>query len=79
MYPTPCTLNHRSSSLDPQPSTLKDRGAGEADQSETCLLGPIDPSFRALAGRLNFTVRRHKFNKDSLFVVRDPRMNTGLI
>ena len=24
-----------------------------------------DPSFRALSGRLQFTVRRHKFNKDS--------------
>ena len=29
------------------------------------LLGPVDPSFRALSGRLKFTVRRHKFNKDS--------------
>ena len=29
-------------------------------------LGPVDPSFRALSGRLKFTVRRHKFNKDSL-------------
>ena len=27
------------------------------------LLGPVDPSFRALSGRLKFTVRRHKFNK----------------
>ena len=31
------------------------------------LLGPVDPSFRALSGRLKFTVRRHKFNTDSLF------------
>ena len=30
------------------------------------LLGPVDPSFRALAGRLEFMVRRHKFNKDPL-------------
>jgi len=30
------------------------------------LLGPVVPSFRALSGRLKFTVRRHKFNKDSL-------------
>ena len=29
------------------------------------LVGPVDPSFRALSGRLKFTVRRHKFNKDS--------------
>ena len=28
-------------------------------------LGPVDPSFRALSGHLKFTVRRHKFNKDS--------------
>ena len=30
------------------------------------LLGPVDSSFRALSGRLKFTVRRHNFNKDSL-------------
>jgi len=29
-------------------------------------VGPVDPAFRALSGRLKFTVRRHKFNKDSL-------------
>jgi len=28
-------------------------------------LGPVDPSFRALDGRLKFTVRRHEINKDS--------------
>jgi len=27
--------------------------------------GPVDPSFRALSGRLKFTVRRHKSNKYS--------------
>ena len=27
------------------------------------LLDPVDPSFRALSGRLKFTVRRPKFNK----------------
>ena len=27
-----------------------------------------DPSFRALSGLLKFTARRHKFNKDSLFL-----------
>jgi len=31
------------------------------------LLGPIVSSFQALAGRLKFTARRHKFNKDALF------------
>ena len=30
------------------------------------LLGPVVPSFRTLSGRLQFAVRRHQFNKDSL-------------
>ena len=34
------------------------------------LLGPVDPSFRALSGRPKFTVRRHKLNVDSLSVQR---------
>ena len=29
-------------------------------------LGPVDSSFRALYGRLKFTVRRHTFNEDPL-------------
>jgi len=33
------------------------------------ILSPVVPSFRALSGRLKLTVRRHKFNKDSLSVV----------
>jgi len=39
-----------------------ERGPGVSSS----LLGPVVPSFRALSGRLDFTVRRHKFNKDSL-------------
>jgi hypothetical protein len=31
------------------------------------LHGPVDPSFRALSGRLKFSLRRHKFNEDPLF------------
>ena len=38
------------------PRAVKSDGAG----------GPVHPSFRALPGRLKFTVRRHKFNKDIL-------------
>ena len=30
------------------------------------LLGPVVPSFRTISGRLAFTARRHKSNKDSL-------------
>ena len=39
------------------------------------LLGPVDPSFRALPGRLKCTVRRHKFwgsFTEALALVRDP-------
>ena len=35
-------------------------------------LGPVDPSSRALSGRLKFTVRRQKFNKESL-IKHNPR------
>jgi len=43
--------------------------------STSCIVkGPVDPSFRALSGRLNFTVRRHTFNEDSLsLAVRSAR------
>ena len=34
------------------------------------LLGPVDPLFRAVSGHLKLTVRRHKFNKDSLLMWR---------
>ena len=30
------------------------------------LFGPVDPSFRALSGRLEFTVRCQEFNEGSL-------------
>ena len=36
------------------------------------LLGPVDPSFRALSGPLKITVRRHKFNEDSFFCKHPP-------
>ena len=35
-------------------------------RASSSLLGPEDPSFRALPGRLKSTVRRHTFNNDSL-------------
>ena len=37
------------------------------------LVGPIDPSFRALSGRRKFTVRRHHSNEDSLSLERKQR------
>jgi len=37
-----------------------------AHRVSSSLLGPVVPSLRALSGRFDFTVRRHKFNKDSL-------------
>ena len=36
------------------------------NRASSSLSGPVVPSLRALSGRLNFTVRRHKFNTDSL-------------
>jgi len=42
------------------------QGGGRVCGSESPL-GPVDASFRALSGRLKFTVR-HKFNKDYLSV-----------
>jgi hypothetical protein len=33
--------------------------------------GPVDTSFRAVSGCLKFTVRRHKFNQDSLSVEQE--------
>ena len=40
-------------------------------------LGPEDLSFRALFGRLKFTVRRHKFTEDSLSAGREPAAHCG--
>ena len=50
---------------------LVERGCLDYDalpshRASSSLLGPVDPLFQALAGRLQFTVRRHKFDKDSL-------------
>jgi hypothetical protein len=38
---------------------------GHSSCVSSSLLGPVDPSFRALSGRLKLTVRRHKFNNSS--------------
>ena len=55
-FPALQTRNTRSTTTPPhRPSSQTER------------LGPVDPSFRALSGRLKFTVGRQKFNKDSLF------------
>ena len=40
--------------------------AAANDPYPHAVASPNDPSFRALSGRLKFTVRRHKFNKYSL-------------
>ena len=41
-------------------------GEGVVHRVSASLLSPVDPSFRALSGRIKFTVRRYKFDKDSL-------------
>jgi len=41
-------------------------GAGASEESKGHVeYAEVVPSCRALSGRLKFTVRRHKFNKDS--------------
>ena len=53
----------------PSPTVGSCEAAGSHERDtpvRRSLLGPADPSFRALSGRLEFTVRRHKFDKDSL-------------
>ena len=41
-----------------------------ATSQGSCLVGPVDPSFRALSGCLKFTDGHHQFNKDSLSCLR---------
>ena len=41
------------------------RNQTETELVLSSLLGPVYTSVRALSGRLKFTVRRHKFNKES--------------
>ena len=46
------------------------QGPGVCSRTSRCWLlsDPVDPSFRALSGRLNLTDRRHQFNEDSPLV-----------
>ena len=59
-------LQNLSFSLSMSSRSTSRAGLGTRGQGSS-LLGPLDPSFRALSGRLKFTVRRHEFNKDPLF------------
>jgi len=47
------------------PSPSGSRPPCTASLVTSSLLGPVDSSFRDLSRRLKFTVRRHKFNKES--------------
>ena len=42
----------------------EERRVGPARALEAAAVSPVHPSFRALSGRLKFTVRRHKSNKN---------------
>ena len=65
----PAARNH------PERRVCQSRGKHCASSS---LLVSVDPSFRALSGRLKFAVRRHSFNKDSLSE-RDACDSTGVM
>ena len=47
-------------------SRLTFRHRYDVHRVPSSLLSAVDPSFRALSGRLKFTVRRHEFNTESL-------------
>ena len=78
-FPRPCNLLSLSS-IPPHPARshaanfgvwIGNRRAKEAAWvrwrvAHSVWACPVVPSFRALSGRLKFTVRRHKFNKYSL-------------
>jgi len=71
-----------------QPLAVHLRGLGESGLAITALELPLctscivksfrSHSFRALSGRLEFTVRRHKFYRDSLLFTRFPDVTVFL-
>ena len=56
--------------LAPAPPPPVSPAAGRSQRSCSCFLDPVDPSFQSLSGRLQFMVRRHESNKDSLPFLR---------
>ena len=67
MYPTLTQQYGETGSFPLHSRRIRTRQlSSNLDGQLSSLLGPVDPSFRALSGRLKFTVRRHKFNKDFL-------------
>ena len=67
-------LDPQFQTLNPQPESLNLKPCPEEESvcmlagamaSLGSLLGPVDPSFRELSGRVNFTVQGHKFSKDA--------------
>jgi len=71
-----CRSNHPTTPCIP-PMYLSSFGSGVKNLQEverfvsSSLLGPVVPSFGALSGRLKFTVRHLKFNKDYLPLCRE--------
>ena len=61
---------HAPGSAPPPAGTVGPLSSEVVHRVSSSLLGPVDISFRALSGRLDFTVRRHKFNTDSLCLER---------
>jgi len=69
LRPTPYSLHPKPETRNPKPETLNSNALNSEHYTHrvsSSPLGPVDPSFRALSGRLKFTARRHKLNKDSL-------------
>ena len=56
-----------STTRNPSIYTLHPKPYGLLHRVSSSRLGPVDPSLRALSGRLNFTVRCHKSSTDSRY------------
>ena len=55
-------------------------GCFDVHRVSSSLLGPVDPSFRALSGRrLKFTVRRDKLYEESLYFADEAGEGDGCI
>ena len=67
-HPKPCNVCPGPEIRNPEPETRSPKPETLVHRVSSSLLGPVDPSCRALSGRLKFTVRRHKLNKDYLSV-----------
>ena len=66
LNPLPLLFNPEPCGVHPPRDSWQKQHVALHHRVSSSLLDPVDPSFRALSEHLKFTVRRQKFNKDSL-------------